>query len=347
FLVPPAEHRDRFHSRNVLCDKYSPNAPCTLIWSDSTLCTGFPIPKPELIARLEQGEEPWVPDLQPFEGRRLPRCTRTDAERGSENEEGNHHPEVPGEVEPQGTFVGRAAGNFSYCWNQGEAWGNWQRSGRLLGNHPGKKVDESINGGGGDEDPRAQQTNPKEETPWHGLKCGKGFIVRSHLVTHPTVRTGEKPVQCLDSGESFNKRSDLNTHGRSHPGEKPIQCLESGKYFSSKSALKSHEKRHTGERPHMCLECGKSFIRKANLVQHQAIHRGERPHKCLDCGKNFIRRSSLVYHQAVHAGERPHKCLDCGKSFIQRSYLVYHQAIHTGERPHKCLDCGKSFIQRS
>ncbi|KAG6920763.1 zinc finger protein 251, partial [Chelydra serpentina] len=85
---------------------------------------GFPIPKPELIARLEQGEEPWVPDLQPFEDRRLQRCTRTGAERGSENEERNHHPEVPGEVEPQGTFVGRAAGNFSHCWNQGEAWGN-------------------------------------------------------------------------------------------------------------------------------------------------------------------------------------------------------------------------------
>ncbi|KAM7058952.1 zinc finger protein 792 [Molossus nigricans] len=173
------------------------------------------------------------------------------------------------------------------------------------------------------------------ERPFTFGEGRKDFVARSGFPQHPPTDSVGAPHQCTNGVGDFPTDQ---SHSRSS---------ELGDGLSDKSTIAQHQRTHTRERPYECSKCGIFFSHTTGLFQHQRDHNRGKPYECCECGKFFSQHSSLIKHQRVHTGESPHVCSDCGKFFSRSSNLAQHKRVHTGEKPYECNECGKCFSQRS
>ncbi|NIG60603.1 zinc finger protein [Pontoporia blainvillei] len=178
-------------------------------------------------------------------------------------------------------------------------------------------------------------------------KCDTDFRETSGRNNSQRTHPGKKSCKCTECGKLFHFQSELRRHQRCHTGEKPYECSECGRAFGHISSLIKHQRTHTGEKPYECSECGRAFSQSSSLVLHYRFHTGEKPYKCNECGRAFGHTSSLIKHQRTHTGEKPYECRECGRTFSQSSSLIVHYRFHTGEKPYKCNRCGRAFSQSS
>ncbi|XP_039192454.1 zinc finger protein 436-like isoform X1 [Crotalus tigris] len=254
------------------------------------------IPKPELIYRLEQGEEPWISaqaaseekkiPLNLYEGNNFSLASPTMPASEvivREIKEEMAEPDILDPEDPPWALLGPPPENPSLA---SEARCGLQRQWELQAGHIWREPSRHI---------------------------------RAASSKHSMFHVGRKKLMCPECDRWFHCKSEFLLHWRTHTGEKPYECLACGKRFIQSSHLSAHRRIHTGEKPYECPRCGRSFNRRSTLTEHLRIHTGEKPYKCLQCGESFRWRPYLTKHQRVHLGNAAYRGLNNREAIFEDS----------------------------
>ncbi|XP_028711158.2 zinc finger protein 382 isoform X3 [Peromyscus leucopus] len=190
----------------------------------------------------------------------------------------------------------------------------------------------------------------KVQMPEQPFECNgydRSFLMRGMLLPSNRAHRGDGNFSYNKDEIAFLEKSDLGIHPHNLMEKKSSTYNKYGKFLYRKSVFIMQPRSQMEEKPFQCPYCGNSFRRKSYLIEHQRIHTGEKPYVCSQCGKAFRQKTALTLHEKTHIEGKPYLCVDCGKSFRQKATLTRHHKTHTGEKAYECTQCGSAFRKKS
>ncbi|XP_062942046.1 zinc finger protein 717-like, partial [Cynocephalus volans] len=312
--------------RDVMLETYS-----------SLVSLGHCISKPEVILKLEKGEEPWMIEENPNQSLPDVLIVSDLIERSKESH---------GRYLWQGVII-----------NGNRSSEERVELGKSLNLSPKHILNLVINNGNysgvGHEEFNICQNAllPETDTMHAGEKPDEPNISEKlqrhheHLSQHPKIPTGE-PFEYSGKGRSSNTVPIIFTCKKVHMGETTCKYCEYGK-ACNKSAVIAQEITQVEKITFHCDVCEKMFYKKTKLTQHQIIHTGEKHDKYSECHTSFIKKSYLISYQGTSTGKQFHPCNEQEKFLYQKSDFTVHHRIPIEEMSYGFIKCAKNFHENS
>ncbi|XP_057385992.1 zinc finger protein 33B isoform X2 [Balaenoptera acutorostrata] len=302
--------------RDVMLENYS-----------HLVSVGYCISKPEVVFKLEQGEEPW-----PLE-RAFP-C-RSDPDRSQENQDkhlwrvslinkktltkkrDNVFRKTPCQYDLHGMSLKNVSesvisdkNHSSKNSNEINACGKLLLDNNQENTHPGKKSDEHNQDGKSlshNKDPTGQQKIQPLGPPVEGHECGAAVLSEAAIITPQRTQTEEKPQDYKEQGENTSDKSTLKVQQEIHTKENHSEVNE-----CEKSTLFKHQEVNMEEETHESNENENNSSKKSHLTQLHKTHKGE--HLNAVTARNLFTRNPTSLNIRKYTQERNHvKVINVGK----------------------------------
>ncbi|XP_012586346.1 PREDICTED: zinc finger protein 248 isoform X1 [Condylura cristata] len=146
-------------------------------------------------------------------------------------------------------------------------------------------------------------------------------------------------------GRPFIQSLKLSLSQRTDLEMEPCECSICGKSFYMNLRL-GHQRAPTGDTPCECNDYGQIFCDNSAFIIRQGAYTRKIPHEYKVSHKTW-EKAALFKHQIVHIGGKPYECSTNGINFSKKSHLTQLRRAHSGEKTFECGECGKTFWEKS